>query len=116
MRSRPVVVGNPSVDRSIQRIFLKVLSLVNCIFAPCPGGYPAVISDYIKVKVNGTDQDVPADTNVAQLLARLKIPPERITVEINLDVIRREAYDHTHLKDGDLIEIISFFGGGADVG
>ncbi len=70
----------------------------------------------MKITVNGTDKEVPVDTNVTELLLYLKILPERISVEINLDVIRREAYDHSHLKDGDLIEIISFFGGGADVG
>lgn len=70
----------------------------------------------MKITVNGTEQEVPADTNVTQLLTRLKIIPERISVEINLDVINREAYDHSHLKDGDQVEIISFFGGGADVG
>jgi thiamine biosynthesis protein ThiS len=75
-----------------------------------------MLNSKMRVTVNGTEQEVPADTNVSQLLARLNILPERISVEINLDVISREAYDHSHLKDGDQIEIISFFGGGADVG
>lgn len=75
-----------------------------------------MLNPYMKVRVNGTEQEVPTGTNVTQLLAHLKILPERITVEVNLDVIRREAYDHSHLEEGDLIEIISFFGGGADVG
>lgn len=75
-----------------------------------------MLGSRVKITVNGIDQEVPPDTSISQLLVRLNIPPERISVEINLDVIRREAYDHSHLKDGDQVEIISFFGGGADVG
>ncbi|MFQ5779732.1 MAG: sulfur carrier protein ThiS [Nitrospiria bacterium] len=70
----------------------------------------------MQITVNGMQQEVPSGTNVSQLLDFLKIPPERISVEVNLDVLDRKAYHHTSLREGDRIEIIGFVGGGADVG
>jgi sulfur carrier protein len=66
----------------------------------------------MQVTVNGTRQEVPPETTVSQLLAELKILPERVVVEINLSVIDRDRYPRHSLKEGDQIEIIGFVGGG----
>jgi len=66
----------------------------------------------MQVHVNGVRQEIPPKTTVSQLLAQLKILPERIVVEINLKVIDRADYGRSLLKEGDQIEIIGFVGGG----
>jgi thiamine biosynthesis protein ThiS len=66
----------------------------------------------MQVVVNGTRQEVPPNMNLSQLLDQLQIQPERVAVEVNLKVIRRQEYSQLPLKEGDQIEIIGFVGGG----
>lgn len=66
----------------------------------------------MQVTVNGVRQDVPSNTTISQLLAELKLLPERVVVEINLTVIDREKYHQVSLREEDQIEIIGFVGGG----
>ena len=49
---------------------------------------------------------------MAQLLKELGIRPGRVVVELNRDIVSRQAHDTTYLKDGDKIEIVHFVGGG----
>ncbi|HZR46578.1 MAG TPA: sulfur carrier protein ThiS [Candidatus Manganitrophaceae bacterium] len=66
----------------------------------------------MQINVNGVRQEIPPETTVSQLLARLKILPERVVVEINLKVVDRAEYRRSFLREGDQIEIIGFVGGG----
>ncbi|MFY9268446.1 MAG: sulfur carrier protein ThiS [Candidatus Manganitrophaceae bacterium] len=67
----------------------------------------------MQVIVNGTRQEVPSEVTLSQLLAGLKVQPERVAVEVNLKVIQRQQYDQVSLKEGDVIEMIGFVGGGS---
>jgi thiamine biosynthesis protein ThiS len=64
------------------------------------------------VRVNGEKKEIGAGLTVAQLLGELAIRPARVVVELNRDVLSREAHGTTILKDGDQIEIVQFVGGG----
>jgi sulfur carrier protein len=64
------------------------------------------------VKVNGEERDVASDITVDQLLEDLGIGPGRVAVELNMEVVARGEYTHTHLKAGDRVEIVHFVGGG----
>jgi sulfur carrier protein len=66
----------------------------------------------IRLFVNGENRDVEKDTTVTGLLEVLGTPPERVAVELNLQILDKQAYGRTVLKDGDRLEIISFVGGG----
>lgn len=67
---------------------------------------------FMRLKINGeTREDVKAST-VAELLEELKIQPERVAVEVNLSVIKKQDYERTALDDGDAVEIVNFVGGG----
>jgi thiamine biosynthesis protein ThiS len=66
----------------------------------------------MRVTVNGVLQEVPEQTDVAQLLATLKVAPERVAVEINLTILDARQSPSVHLKEGDRVEIIHFVGGG----
>ncbi|TAJ79439.1 sulfur carrier protein ThiS [bacterium] len=64
------------------------------------------------VQINGEKREIAAGINVAQLLQELGIRGGRVVVELNRDIVSREAHDTTLLKEGDKIEIVHFVGGG----
>ncbi|RIL00110.1 MAG: thiamine biosynthesis protein ThiS [Proteobacteria bacterium] len=67
---------------------------------------------HVEVHVNGRPQDVPPDTSVRELLARLGIAGERIAVAVNRSVVPRSAFDTHQLAAGDRVEILEAVGGG----
>ncbi|MDE0342320.1 MAG: sulfur carrier protein ThiS [Deltaproteobacteria bacterium] len=64
------------------------------------------------IRINGKDSEVAPDISVAQLLEHLEIRPGRVVVELNAEVVSRDALGDTQLKDGDEVEIVHFVGGG----
>jgi sulfur carrier protein len=66
----------------------------------------------MNVQVNGEKKEIGEGLSVAELLAELEIRPGRVVVELNRDVLARDAHGATVLKDGDAIEIVHFVGGG----
>mgnify|MGYP001627037598 CR=1 FL=1 len=65
----------------------------------------------MRLIVNGEDRDIKVET-ISQLLEELKILPERVAVEVNYKVIKRVDFANYKLKDGDIVEIVYFVGGG----
>ena len=63
------------------------------------------------VKINGTELDAAGKT-VAQYLETTEYNRSRIAVERNGEIVPKSEYDSTLLKDGDVIEVVSFVGGG----
>jgi sulfur carrier protein len=64
------------------------------------------------VQVNGEKKDIQEGLSVASLLEELEIRPGRVVVELNRDVVARDAHGRTFLKEGDAVEIVHFVGGG----
>lgn len=64
------------------------------------------------VRINGEDKEVGAGLSVEQLLEHLGVRPGRVVVELNQDVLSRDAHGATVLKEGDSLEIVHFVGGG----
>ena len=64
------------------------------------------------IRINGKDNEVAAEISVAQLLDHLEIRPGRVVVELNTEVVSRDAHGETRLKEGDEVEIVHFVGGG----
>ncbi len=51
--------------------------------------------------------------DVVTLLAELKVEqPEYVTVELNGEILDREAFPTTTVKSGDSVEFLYFMGGG----
>lgn len=63
------------------------------------------------VKINGTDYDI-AGMTLAAYLATTQYDPKRIAVERNDNVVPKAQYSTTVLEDGDIVEVVSFVGGG----
>lgn len=66
----------------------------------------------MKLVINGEAKDVAAVT-LADLVAQLGMKPDRVAVELNREIVPRDRWTNTTLKDGDKLEIVHFVGGGA---
>jgi sulfur carrier protein len=66
----------------------------------------------MQVIVNGEKREVRKDLTVLELLSELNLPAERVAVEINKKVIRRQDWEFTKIRKNDRIEIVHFVGGG----
>lgn len=67
----------------------------------------------MRVQINGEQQELSDGLKLSELIAQLKLAPERLAVERNREVVRRAHWAETLLADGDQIEIVHFVGGGA---
>jgi sulfur carrier protein len=66
----------------------------------------------MKIQVNGEDKEVTEGLSITRLLDELQIRPGRVVIELNRNIVSREAHGSTLLKDGDALEIVHFVGGG----
>lgn len=66
----------------------------------------------MKVYVNGESRDLSGALSLAELITELDLPAARIAVELNREVVRRNDWGSTMLKDDDRIEVVHFVGGG----
>lgn len=66
----------------------------------------------IKVKINGKDIELGNASNVEEMLVERNVSGTMFVVEKNLEIVPKENYSTTHVKEGDSFEIVGFFGGG----
>ncbi len=66
----------------------------------------------MKITLNGEKKSVPDSVTVLGLLELLKIQHQRVAVELNEAIVKKERYTLTALKEGDSLEVVSFMGGG----
>ncbi len=64
------------------------------------------------LQVNGQPVDLRGLGTVADLLERQGWKAERVAVEHNGAILRREDFSATPLCDGDKLEVVRFVGGG----
>jgi len=66
----------------------------------------------MRLTVNGQEREVPDGLTVEDLLKQFNLKREGIAVEVNRDIIRKADYAVRVLRDGDVVEIVTFVGGG----
>jgi thiamine biosynthesis protein ThiS len=66
----------------------------------------------ISITVNGEERAVSDGGNVLTLLDELGLHPRLIVVEHNRTILDRAHYDETRLREGDVLELVHFVGGG----
>ena len=64
------------------------------------------------VTVNAKSVEVADGIDVQTLLDTVEVPPNYLAVEINGDVVSREDYRVTIVKQDDQIEVVTLVGGG----
>lgn len=63
--------------------------------------------------VNGKPATIERPVSLLDFLEQRQINPQIIAVEYNGEIIRRGAYGHVTINDGDRLEIVRMVGGGA---
>lgn len=66
----------------------------------------------INVKINGKDIQLENSSTVAELLLERQVTGTMFVVEKNLQIVPKEEYANSSVQEGDIIEIVGFFGGG----
>jgi sulfur carrier protein len=64
------------------------------------------------VKINGKEAADVCGMTISQYLSANNYNPKHIVVELNEEILPKTEYDSTAIADGDVVEILSFMGGG----
>jgi thiamine biosynthesis protein ThiS len=68
----------------------------------------------MNLQINGEAKTYPDGLTLAALVAQLGMKPDRVAVELNLEIVARGSWDTVVLKNGDKLEIVHFVGGGSE--
>ena len=66
----------------------------------------------IKIKINGKIKTVIENSKLSEMLKQLKIPLNKVAIELNEEIIDKKKITKIKLKKNDRIEIVHFIGGG----
>ena len=66
----------------------------------------------IKIKENGKNKTIIYQLTIAKLMKDLKIPLNKVAIEINKEIVNKKKINKIKLKEKDVIEIVHFIGGG----
>ncbi len=67
----------------------------------------------MQLKINGETREVSDACTLDELVRELSLAPQRVAIELNKNVVRRNDWAETTLHEGDRLEIVHFVGGGA---
>ena len=65
-----------------------------------------------KIQLNGSQYEINTETNLNQLLNKLKIQKTKVAIEVNGVIVEKNKYPKVILNKGDKVEIVHFIGGG----
>ncbi len=65
----------------------------------------------MKLTINGEAKNLNCD-KVSDLLNALNLEKDIVAVELNKNIVHRENFEKTKLKDNDKLEIVKAVGGG----
>ena len=66
----------------------------------------------IKIKLNGKNKSIDNGISLNVLINKLKIPINKVAIELNREIIDKKKIKKLKLKNNDIIEIVQFIGGG----
>ena len=66
----------------------------------------------MQLLINGEPRDIAGNATVQDLIQLLELKNDRVAVELNRQIVRRERWSETQLRDQDRLEIVHFVGGG----
>ena len=65
-----------------------------------------------KIQLNGDTYEINKDTNLNELLNKLKIQKNKVAIEVNGEIVEKNKYPNLILNKDDKVEIVHFIGGG----
>ena len=66
----------------------------------------------MKIVVNGEKKEVEEGITVGKLLDELGIRDKTMATAIDMQVVKKEAWDKRVIKEGEKVEFLHFVGGG----
>lgn len=66
----------------------------------------------MRIVLNGNEREFAASLTLAQLIEQLGMNVNRVAAELNRQIVSREHWPLTTLKEGDRLELVHFVGGG----
>jgi sulfur carrier protein len=62
--------------------------------------------------INGEAREIEEISNLSALLDAFELPKQRVAVELNKSVVRKQDWETTLVAEDDRIEVVHFVGGG----
>ncbi len=66
----------------------------------------------IPVTINGEARDLPDEFTLDELLQFLELAENRVAIEHNREIVKRDRWTRVRVAAGDRLEIVHFVGGG----
>ncbi|SFV61924.1 hypothetical protein MNB_SV-9-1203 [hydrothermal vent metagenome] len=66
----------------------------------------------MNIKVNGEVKEYPDNLTLDKLIDDLGIKDKVMASAVNMEIVKKDNWSSCILKDGDIIELLDFVGGG----
>ena len=66
----------------------------------------------VEITCNGEKRQVAEGVTVQSMIVELGLEPDSVVAECDGAIVGRDAYETTPLKEGSVVELIRFVGGG----
>ena len=73
-------------------------------------GYGKIVP--MTIFINGEARELEGISTLSALLDAFELPKQRVAVELNRQVIRKQDWVNTQVSENDKIEVVHFVGGG----
>ena len=66
----------------------------------------------MQITCNGEAKEISANTTLASFISQMDLNPDTVVAECDGIIIKRDEYDTLILREGNVLELIRFVGGG----
>lgn len=66
----------------------------------------------MQVILNGEPRELPGPLTLQELLVQLNLNPDRVAIERNREIVKRDRWGEVKVEAGDRLEIVHLVGGG----
>lgn len=66
----------------------------------------------ILIKINGEEKFISENVSILKLLETYKINKDRVVIELNKNIIKKDGLESILLNNNDELEVVTFVGGG----
>lgn len=66
----------------------------------------------MQIRLNGEPRSFPSGTTLYGLVQALELAPDRVAIELNREIVKRDCWSQTAVESGAEVEIVMFVGGG----
>ncbi|MDD2830287.1 MAG: sulfur carrier protein ThiS [Sulfuricurvum sp.] len=66
----------------------------------------------MKIKVNGELREIAENSSMLDLIRSLGVEERVMASALNMEIVKQDGWASTPLKEGDVIELLDFVGGG----